>query len=85
MGGGGFEPDRVFSASEGWEMRKRDLEAALADAERVRDLWCGEYVRVRDALAPFALNVEGVSLSVARGHITREHLLAARAALAGRR
>ena len=24
------------------------LEAALADAERVRDLWCWEYVRVRD-------------------------------------
>lgn len=35
----------------------------------------------RKALEPFAINVGAVSLSKALGHITREHLLAARAAL----
>jgi prefoldin subunit 5 len=33
------------------------------------------------ALKPFAQNVKAVSLSKALGHITREHLLNARAAL----
>lgn len=36
---------------------------------------------VADALKPFALNVGAVSLSGALGHISREHLLAARDAL----
>ena len=31
-------------------MTRRELEGALAEAERVRDEWCAEYVKVRDAL-----------------------------------
>lgn len=32
-------------------MTKRELEAALADACKMRDQWCAEYVKVRDELA----------------------------------
>jgi hypothetical protein len=32
-------------------MTKRELAAALAEAERVRDQWCAEYVKVRNKLA----------------------------------
>lgn len=32
-------------------MTRRELEVALADAVRVRDEWCAEYVKVRDRLA----------------------------------
>ena len=32
-------------------MTKRELKAALADACKVRDQWCAEYVKVRDELA----------------------------------
>jgi hypothetical protein len=31
-------------------MTKGELKAALAEAERVRDEWCAEYVKARDAL-----------------------------------
>ena len=31
-------------------MTKRELEAALAEAEKVRDQWCAEYVKVRNRL-----------------------------------
>ena len=62
-------------------MTKGELEAALAEAERVRDAWCAEYVKARDALRPFAAKADAASLSEALGHITREHLLAARSAL----
>ena len=32
-------------------MTKVELKAALADACKVRDQWCAEYVKVRDELA----------------------------------
>lgn len=38
-----------------------DLEAELADARKVRDAWCAEYVRVRDELA--ALKAKIVALN----------------------
>jgi hypothetical protein len=41
-----------------------------------------EIERLRAALKPFAKRVGAVSLSAALGHITREHLLEARRALA---
>ena len=31
-------------------MTKGELKAALAEAERVRDEWCAEYVKARDEL-----------------------------------
>ena len=62
-------------------MTKGELKAALAEAEKVRGEWCAEYVKARDALKPFAANVEASSLSEALGHITRDHLLAAREAV----
>jgi len=42
----------------------------------------GERDALRKALEPFALDVGAISLSRALGHISREHLLAAKAALA---
>ncbi len=41
-----------------------------------------ENARLQAALEPFARNVNAVSLSEALGHISREHLLNARKALA---
>ena len=29
-------------------MTKRELEAALAEAEKLRDQWCAEYTRMRN-------------------------------------
>ncbi len=40
-----------------------------------------QLAKLREALKPFALNGGAISLSKALGHITREHLLAAREAL----
>jgi hypothetical protein len=55
----------------GWEMgRKQGLREAADEIERLRA-----------ALEPFARNVYAVSLSEALGHIEREHLHNARAAL----
>jgi hypothetical protein len=48
-------------------------ELALEAADRIEAL--------EAALKPFAQNAKAVSLSKALGHITREHLLNARAAL----
>ena len=31
-------------------MTKRQLEAALREAEKVRDAWCAEYAKVRNEL-----------------------------------
>jgi hypothetical protein len=52
----------------------------LADTGRERDEIRIQLVTARLALKPFALNVGAISLSKALGHITREHLLAAKAA-----
>lgn len=45
------------------------------------DTLCAEIEQLKAALQPFALNVNAVSLRDALGHITREDLLRARAAL----
>ncbi len=52
-------------------------EEALAEIERL-DV---EVAKLRAALEPFARNVDALYLSKALGHIEREHLLKARAAL----
>jgi hypothetical protein len=50
-------------------MTKRELEAALADACKVRDQWCAEYTKVRDQLA--RLTSSGASTSSDRGSRSR--------------
>jgi prefoldin subunit 5 len=56
------------------DMEFRNYQDRIADLEaRIEAL--------EAALKPFAQNVKAVSLSKALGHITREHLLNARAAL----
>ena len=55
---------------------------AITDAEVIASLRA-ENERLRAALKPFALDVNARSLAEALGHITREHLLDARAALSG--
>lgn len=62
------------------EAKRRAL--AIAD-ERAKEA-ChlrAQLASARKALEPFALDVGAVSLGKALGHITREHLLAAKAAL----
>ena len=68
--------------------RVAELEAALAEktgeAERQYDYNVSQIARVAKleaALEPFARNVNAISLREALGHIEREHLLDARAAL----
>jgi multidrug resistance efflux pump len=62
--------DRIRKQTAHVEALKATLEQAQA---RIKVL--------EAALQPFAQNVKAVSLSKALGHITREHLLKARAAL----
>jgi hypothetical protein len=60
-------------------MTKRELEAALAEAERVRDLWCGEYVRARDALKALERQFDEIQLRL----LSEASGFKARAALEG--
>ena len=55
----------------------------LAENTAIMDVARDRIERLEAALKPFAMNVDAVSLSKALGHITREHLRDARAALAG--
>lgn len=54
-----------------------DCVEAADEIERLRSL----LAKAREALVPFAMDVGAVSLSRALGHVTRDHLLAAKAAL----
>lgn len=51
-----------------------------AEAQREIASLRAQVERMKSALEPFALNPGAVSLSKALGHITREHLLAAKEA-----
>ena len=54
-----------------------DAELILALIDELEE--ARAYLRTAmDALEPFALNADAISLSSALGHVTREHLLAAR-------
>lgn len=62
------------------EIRGRSENHRCADCD-IGDEMATEIERLQAALKPFALNVKAESLSDALGHITREDLLRARAAL----
>jgi outer membrane protein TolC len=62
-------------------VRLRAMPSSLNDALRTMDEAADRIEALEAALQPFAQNVKAVSLSNALGHITREHLLNARAAL----
>ena len=59
---------------------EQSIEAAVPSIEAILALRA-RVAQLEDALEPFARKVDAKSLSEALGHIEREHLLAARAAL----
>ena len=69
---------------QGWEEAMQRVDALEGEVAKLR-AWLGDsemtVAKLRAALEPFARKVDAVSLSGALGHIKREHLWAARAAL----